>query len=430
MNAKTRPVAVVGGNRIPFARSNSKYAHASNQDLLTAALDGLVDRFGLAGERLGEVAGGAVLKHSHDRDLTRESVLGTRLAAETPAYDVQQACGTGLETTVLVANKIALGQIDAGVACGADTTSDAPIALNEQLRNTLLEANRERSTGGKLRALAGFRPQHLIPAIPRNEEPRTGMSMGEHCAAMAREWEIGRREQDELAVLSHQRLAAAYERGFFEDLIAPYLGLERDQNLRPDSNAEKLAKLEPVFGGAEGTMTAANSTPLSDGASAVLLASEAWARERGLPILAYVTEAQTAAVDHVHQREGLLMAPAYAMPAMLDRAGLTLQDFDYYEIHEAFAAQVLCTLKAWEDAAFCAEKLGREQPLGAIDRAKLNVNGSSLAAGHPFAATGGRIVAGLAKQLHEDGKGRGAISICAAGGQGVVAILESAGSNR
>jgi len=427
MNAKTRPVALVGGNRIPFARSDSNYVHATNQDMLTAALDGLVDRFGLAGERLGEVAGGAVLKHSHDRDLTRESVLSTRLAAETPAYDVQQACGTGLETTILVANKIALGQIDAGIACGADTTSDAPIALNEQLRSTLLEANRERSTAGKLRAIAGFRPQHLIPEIPRNEEPRTGMSMGEHCAVMAKEWEIGRREQDELAVASHQHLATAYERGFLEDLITPYLGLERDQNLRPDSSSEKLAKLKPVFGGAEGTMTAGNSTPLSDGASAVLLASEEWARERDLPVLAYVTEAQTAAIDHVHKREGLLMAPAYAVPTMLDRAGLTLQDFDYYEIHEAFAAQVLCTLKAWEDATFCKEKLGRDEPLGAIDRERLNVNGGSLAAGHPFAATGGRIVAGLAKQLHEDGKGRGLISICAAGGQGVVAILESAG---
>jgi acetyl-CoA C-acetyltransferase len=427
MNEKTRRVAVVGGNRIPFARSDAAYAHASNQDMLTAALDGLVDRFGLDGERIGEVAGGAVLKHSHDRDLTRESVLGTRLAAETPAYDVQQACGTGLETTILVANKIALGQIECGIACGADTTSDAPIALNEQLRETLLAANRERSTGGKLRTLTRFRPGHIVPSIPRNEEPRTGLSMGEHCAIMATDWGIGRGEQDELALASHQRLAAAYERGFLDDLITPYLGLDRDQNLRPDSSLEKLGKLKPVFGGPEGTMTAANSTPLSDGASAVLLASEEWAKERGLPVLAYFAEAQTAAVDHVHKREGLLMAPAYAMPAMLDRAGLTLQDFDYYEIHEAFAAQVLCTLKAWEDAGFCKEKLGRSQPLGAIDRDKLNVNGGSLAAAHPFAATGGRIVAGLAKQLHEDGKGRGAVSICAAGGQGVVAILEGPG---
>jgi acetyl-CoA C-acetyltransferase len=425
-----RRVAVVGGNRIPFARSDSAYSHASNQDMLTAALDGLVDRFGLQDERLGEVAGGAVLKHSRDRDLTRESVLSTRLAPETPAYDVQQACGTGLEATILVANKIALGQIDAGIACGADTTSDAPIALNEQLRATLLEANRQRSTAGKLRALAGVRPGHIVPAIPRNEEPRTGLSMGEHCAIMATEWGIGRAEQDELTVNSHRNLAAAYERGFFDDLLTPYLGLERDQNLRPDSDPEKLAKLKPAFGGPEGTMTAANSTPLSDGASAVLLASEEWAAERGLPVLAYVTGAQTAAVDHVHKREGLLMAPAYAMPRMLDRAGLGLGDFDYYEIHEAFAAQVLCTLAAWEDPVFCKERLGRERPFGSIDRTKLNVNGGSLAAGHPFAATGGRIVAGLAKQLHADGKGRGAISICAAGGQGVVAVLESAGGAR
>ena len=419
MNTQTRKVAVVGGNRIPFARSNSVYSQASNQDMLTAALDGLIDRYGLQGETLGEVAGGAVLKHSRDRDLTRESVLSTRLAAETPAYDVQQACGTGLETTILVANKIALGQIDAGIACGVDTTSDAPIALNEDLRETLLEVNRERSTMGKLKTLTKVRPGHIVPAIPRNEEPRTGLSMGEHCAIMATEWEIGREEQDELAVKSHENLAAAYDRGFFDDLITPYIGLERDQNLRPDSNLEKLAKLKPVFGGPEGTMTAANSTPLSDGAAAVLLASEEWAKEHDLPILAYVTEAQTAAVDHVHKREGLLMAPAYAMPKMLDRAGLKLQDFDYYEIHEAFAAQVLCTLKAWEDKGFCQEKLGRDEPLGAIDRKKLNVNGGSLAAAHPFAATGGRI--------NEDGKGRGVISICAAAGQGVVAILEAPG---
>jgi len=422
-----RRVAVVGGNRIPFARSNSVYSRASNQDMLTAALDGLVDRLDLAGERLGEVAGGAVLKHSRDRDLTRESLLGTRLAPETPAYDVQQACGTGLETTILVANKIALGQIDAGIACGVDTTSDAPIGVNEDLRQVLLDANRERSTIGRLKQLTRVRPGHVVPAIPRNEEPRTGLSMGEHCAVMAAEWEVGREEQDELAVASHHKLAGAYERGFMEDLVTPYLGLERDQNLRPDSSVERLAKLKPVFGGEDGTMTAANSTPLSDGASAVLLASEDWARERGLPVLACFADGQTAAVDHVHKREGLLMAPAYAAPRLLDRNGLKLQDFDFYEIHEAFAAQVLCTLRAWEDETFCRERLGRDKPLGSIDRGRLNLNGGSLAAGHPFAATGGRIVAGLAKALHERGSGRGLISICAAGGQGVVAVLEAGG---
>jgi acetyl-CoA C-acetyltransferase len=426
---KPRRVAVIGGNRIPFARSNSVYSSASNQDMLTAALDGLIARYALEGERLGEVAGGAVLKHSRDRDLTRESVLGTRLAAETPAYDVQQACGTGLETTILVANKIALGQIDAGIACGADTTSDAPIGLNEDLREVLLDANREKSTFGRVKQLTRVRPSHVVPAIPRNEEPRTGLSMGEHCALMAAEWEVGREEQDELAVRSHRNLAAAYERGFMDDLVSPYLGLERDQNLRPDSSPERLAKLGPVFGGEQGTMTAANSTPLSDGASAVLLASEEWAKERDLPVLAWFVDGQTAAVDHVHKREGLLMAPAYAMPRMLDRIGSGLGDFDLYEIHEAFAAQVLCTLKAWEDPEFCRDRLGLEQPLGTIERERLNVNGGSLAAGHPFAATGGRIVASLAKALHERGSGRGVISICAAGGQGVVAALESTGEN-
>ncbi len=430
MTEKTRRVAVIGGNRIPFARSNSVYSRASNQDMLTAALDGLISRYSLEGERLGEVAGGAVLKHSRDRDLTRESVLGTRLAPETPAYDVQQACGTGLETTILVANKIALGQIDAGVACGADTTSDAPIGLNEGLREVLLDVNREKSTFGRVKQLTRVRPSHVVPAIPRNEEPRTGLSMGEHCAVMAAEWEVGREEQDELAMLSHHKLAAAYERGFMDDLVSPYLGLERDQNMRADSSLEKLAKLGPVFGGREGTMTAANSTPLSDGASAVLLASEEWAKERDLPILAYFVDGQTAAIDHVHKREGLLMAPAYAMPRMLDRMDSGLDDFDFYEIHEAFAAQVLCTLKAWEDPAFCRDRLDRDKPLGAIDRDRLNVNGGSLAAGHPFAATGGRIVASLAKALHEQGSGRGLISICAAGGQGVVAALEATGENQ
>ncbi|MEA2287092.1 MAG: acetyl-CoA C-acetyltransferase [Solirubrobacteraceae bacterium] len=426
MNRETRRVAVVGANRIPFARAGSAYAHASNQDMLTVALDGLAGRFALDGERLGEVAGGAVLKHPRDRDLTREAVLGSRLAPETPAYDVQQACGTGLETVVLIANKIALGQIDAGIAAGVDSASDAPISLNEDLRGILLDVNRARSMPERLRALARLRPRQVVPETPRNEEPRTGLSMGEHTARMALDWGIGREEQDELAARSHRNLAAAYDRGFFEDLVSPYLGLQRDENLRPDSTPEKLGKLRPVFGARNGdaTMTAGNSTPLSDGASAVLLASEDWARERGLPVLAYVVEAQTAAVDHVHAAEGLLMAPAYAMPRMLDRAGPGLEDFDLYEIHEAFAAQVLCTLKAWADPVFCRERLGRDGPLGTIDPAKLNVNGGSLAAGHPFAATGGRIVGGLAKALSERGSGRGVISICAAGGQGVVAVLE------
>jgi acetyl-CoA C-acetyltransferase len=424
MNAKTRRVAVLGGNRIPFARSNGPYAKASNQDMLTVALDGLVDRFGLAGERVGEVAAGAVLKHSRDFNLTRESVLGSKLAPDTPAYDVGQACGTGLEAAILVANKIALGQVDSGIAGGADTTSDAPIALNENLREILLEANNARSNVDRVKALSKVRPGHIVPEIPRNAEPRTGLSMGEHTAIMASEWGITRAEQDELAAASHQNLAAAYDRGFMDDLLNPYLGLERDQNLRADSTAEKLGKLKPVFGGEEGTMTAGNSTPLSDGASAVLLGSEEWAKAHGLKPLAYFVDAETAAVDYVGAKEGLLMAPAYAVPRMLARNGLALQDFDLYEIHEAFAAQVLCTLRAWEDPVFCKQRLGLEKPLGSIDRAKLNVNGGSLGAGHPFAATGGRIVAGLAKALDERGGGRGLISICAAGGQGVVAILE------
>lgn len=421
-----RRVAIVGGNRIPFARSNTAYATTNNQDMLTAALEGLIERFNLHGERLGEVVAGAVLKHSRDFNLTRECVLGSRLSAQTPAYDLQQACGTGLEAALLVANKIALGQIESGIAGGVDTTSDAPIGVNEGLRKILLAANRAKSTGDKIRALLKVRPGHLAPSIPRNGEPRTGLSMGEHCERMAQRWQIPRDEQDQLAYESHQKLAAAYAEGWQSDLLSPFLSLSRDQNLRPDIDLNKLATLKPVFErSARGTLTAANSTPLTDGASVVLLASEDWARARGLPILAYFKDGEAAAVDFVHGQEGLLMAPVYAVPRLLERNGLTLQDFDYYEIHEAFAAQVLCTLKAWEDADYCKARLGLDAPLGAIDRSKLNVKGSSLAAGHPFAATGGRIVANLAKLLSVAGEGkRGLISICAAGGQGVVAILE------
>ncbi|MGH3520869.1 MAG: acetyl-CoA C-acetyltransferase [Haloechinothrix sp.] len=419
-----RKVAIIGGNRIPFARSNGPYAKASNQAMLTAALDGLVSRFNLQGERIGEFAAGAVLKHSRDFNLARETVLGSQLSAATPASDVQMACGTGLQAIVNVANKIALGDIDSAIAGGVDTTSDAPLAVNDELRKILVQLNAARTTADRLKLIAKVRPSHVVPDMPRNAEPRTGLSMGEHAAQTAKVWDIAREDQDELAANSHQRLAAAYDRGFFDDLITPFLKLTRDQNLRADSTAEKLAKLKPVFGGPEGTMTAGNSTPLSDGASVVLLGTEEWAKAHKLPVLAYLTFSQTAAVDYVHGDEGLLMAPAYAVPRMLERAGLTLADFDFYEVHEAFASQVLSTLKAWEDPAFCKEKLGLDAPLGSIDRAKLNVNGSSLAAAHPFAATGGRIVAALAKLLAEKGSARGLISICAAGGQGVTAILE------
>jgi acetyl-CoA C-acetyltransferase len=403
-------IAILGGNRIPFARSNGPYASASNQDMLTAALDGLVARFSLQGERAGEVVAGAVLKHPRDFNLTRECVLGSALDHSSPAYDLQQACDTGLQAALAVSGKIAMGQIEWGIAGGVDTTSDAPIGVNEDLRQVLLEANRRKTVTGRVKLLGHLRPHHVVPDIPRNAEPRTGMSMGEHQAITTERMGISREDQDELTVASHQGLAAAYERGFFDDLVTPYLGLERDQNLRPDSSTDKLAKLKPVFGD---TMTAANSTPLSDGAAVALLSSDEWASKRGLPVLAHLTYSETAAVDYVHGEEGLLMAPVHAVPRMLDRAGLSLQDFDLYEIHEAFAAQVLCTLKAWEDDG-----------LGSIDRSKLNVAGGSLAAGHPFAATGGRILATVAKLLSERGSGRALVSICAAGGQGVVAIVE------
>jgi len=419
-------VAIVAANRIPFARSNRAYAQAGNQQLLTAALDGLLARTGLAGEQVGEFVAGAVLKHSSDFNLAREVVLGSRLAPQTPAFDVQQACATGIEAIILAANKIALGQLDSAIAGGVDTTSDAPLALSPGLRAALLAANRARTVPDRLAALARIRPSQLRPEAPRNAEPRTGLSMGEHAALTAVEFGVTRADQDALAVASHHNLAAAYDRGFYADLVTPYLGLDRDDNLRPDTSLDRLAALPTVFGqGGTATMTAGNSTPLTDGASVVLLATQEWAQARGLPVLAYLGDSASAAVDYVHGGEGLLMAPVYAVPTLLQRNGLTFADIDLFEIHEAFAAQVLATLAAWEDPVFCAKRLGLSEPLGTVDRARLNVNGGSLAAGHPFAATGGRVVATLAKALAERGGGRGLISVCAAGGQGVVALLEA-----
>ena len=424
-NRETRTAVVVGGNRTPFARAGSTYATASNSDLLTAALDGLVARFGLAGRQLDEVAAGAVLKHARDFNLTREAVLSSALAPTTPAVDLQQACGTGLEAVIYIANKIALGQAEVGIGGGVDSASDAPIAVSEGLRRALLAANRAKTLPQRLQALAGIRPGHLAPVAPQVVEPRTGLSMGQHQVATTTAWGITRQAQDELAVASHHNLAKAWEVGFFDDLVTPYLGLVRDQSLRPDTSLEKLAALKPAFGGADGTMTAGNSTPLSDGAAVVLLAEQDWAEANGMPALARVVDAQVAAVDHAGG-DDLLLAPAHAVARLLARQGMALGDFDLYELHEAFAATVQATLAAWESEAFCRDRLGLDRPLGSIDRSLLNVTGSSLAAGHPFAATGGRIVATQAKLLHERGTGaRGLVSVCAAGGQGVVAILEA-----
>ena len=428
-----RKVAVLGGNRIPFARSDGAYAEASNPDMFTAALAGLVDRFGLAGQQLGMVVGGAVLKHSRDFNLIRECILGSELSSYTPAFDIQQACGTGLQAAIAAADGIAAGRYDVAAAGGVDTTSDPPIGLGDNLRRTLLKLRRSKSNVQRLK-LVGTLPATLGIEIPANSEPRTGLSMGEHAAITAKEMGIKRVDQDELAVASHHNMAAAYDRGFFDDLVTPFLGLYRDDNLRAKSSVEKLATLRPVFGvkAGDATMTAGNSTPLTDGASVALLATEEWAADHSLAPLAYLVDAETGAVDYVNGRDGLLMAPTYAVPRLLARNGLTLQDFDFYEIHEAFASVVLAHLQAWESEEYCKERLGLDAALGSIDRSKLNVNGSSLAAGHPFAATGGRILAQTAKQLAEkkaertgSGPIRALISICAAGGQGVAAILEA-----
>ncbi len=425
-------VAVLGGVRIPFARQNTAYVDASNTDMMTAALKGVVDRFGLQGERLGEVAAGAVLKHSRDANISREAVLSSGLSPQTPAYDVQQACATSLETSILVGNKIAVGQIEVGIAGGVDSSSDAPVSLNDKLRKLILRFNRSKTGQDRLRLLAQLRPAMFTPSVPNVNERRTGLTMGDHCELMVKQWNISREAQDQLALGSHLNGARAYDQGFYDDLLVPFAGLKRDNNLRADTSMEKLGKLKPAFdrSSGHGTLTAGNSTPLTDGAAAVLLSSEAWAKAHGHVPQAWLVDAETAAVDFFGpQPEGLLMAPTHAVPRMLARNGLSLQDFDFYEIHEAFSGQVLCTLAAWESADYCRDVLGLAGPLGAIDRSKLNVNGGSVGLGHPFAATGARIVASAAKKLAqfraETGRsGRTLISVCAAGGLGVTAILE------
>ena len=423
-----RKVAILGGVRIPFARSNTAYVDLTNLDMLTAALTALVDRFGLRGQKIGEVAAGAVIKHTRDAGMAREATLGCGLHPHTPAYDVQRACGTSLTALVQIAQRISRGEIECGIAGGTDSASDIPITYARKLQQAVLESARGRGAGERIKPWLRLRPRDFKPSVPAITEPSTGLSMGEHTELMTKEWGIGRREQDELANASHVKAAAAWKEGFFDDLVIPFGGLKVDNNLRADSTVEKLGRLRPSFDrGAAGTLTAGNSTPLTDGASSVLVASEDWAEQRGLPVQAYLTCSAVAAVDFVGTagpREGLLMAPTYAVPDMLDRMGITLQDFDLYEIHEAFAAQVLCTLKAWESEDYCRTRLGRKAALGLIDRAKVNPKGSSLAAGHPFAATGTRIVATLAKQLAQRGSGRGLVSVCTAGGMGVTAILE------
>ena len=425
VGASPRRVAIVGGARIPFVRGNGAYAQVGNQEMLIAALRGVVERFGLRGQRMDDVAAGAVMKHSSQWNLTRESVLGCGLAPETPGLDLQRACGTSLEAAILLGNKIALGQIDCGIAGGVDTVSDPPVVYPRSFQQLLLRSYRGKTTGARMRPWFGLRPKNFRPVLPGVTEPRTGLSMGESTELMVKTWGITRAEQDQLALESHQKAAAAYAEGFYKDLVVEYLGLSRDNNIRSDTTLEQLAKLRPAFDfSGAGTLTAGNSTPMTDGASAVLLSSEAWARERNLPVLAFLSYGKVAAVDYIEKKEGLLMAPAYAVPRMLSDAKLALQDFDFYEIHEAFAGQVLCTLKAWADPTYCRDKLRLAGALGAIDRTKLNVKGGSLAIGHPFAATGARIVATLAKILDEKQGKRGLISVCTAGGMGVTAILE------
>lgn len=425
-DGKANRVAIIGGSRIPFCRSHTVYKDATNKDMMSAALSGLVEKYDLRGQTLGDVALGAVIKHSHDWNLARESVIECGLSPRTPGVDLQRACGTSLEACIMIANKIALGQIDSGIGGGTDSISDAPVVYSDGYRQILFDVFRARSLGQRILPWFRLRPSHFKPVFPGVTEPRTGLSMGESMEITAKEWDVQREHQDQLALASHVKAAAAYDAGWYEDIVVPFMDCEEDNNMRRDSTLEKLSALKPVFDrSGEGTMTAGNSTPLTDGAAAVLLADEAWAKLKNLPVAAYLTHSKVAAVNFVDD-EGLLMAPAYAVSEMLKAANLSLQDFDFYEIHEAFAAQTIATLKAWQSEKFCKERLGRDKAMGPIDLTKLNIKGGSIAMGHPFAATGARIVGSLAKMLAEKGSGRGLISVCTAGGMGVTAILEAA----
>ncbi|MES2767595.1 MAG: acetyl-CoA C-acetyltransferase [Bdellovibrionota bacterium] len=425
MSKTMRKVAILGGKRTPFVKSMGAYQKTTNQQMFTEVLNNLVTDYKLEGKKLGDVAGGALITNSADWNLTRESILGTKLHPHTPGYNVQRACSTSLDTSLQIALKIAAGQIDVGIAGGSDTNSDVPVTFSRSFAWKMIELRNAKNFMQKLKVILSIRPKDLKPHFPNAGEKRTGKSMGDHCEMMVKEWKIPREAQDELTFISHQNAAKAYKEGFYEDMVINFKGLKRDGILREDTTKEKLAKLKPAFDktSGQGTLTAGNSTPLTDGASAVLMASEEWAKANNLPVLAYFVDAQVAALDFVHG-EGLLMAPTIAVSELLKRNNLTLQDFDFYEIHEAFAGQVLCTLKAWEDPDYCKKVLGRDKPLGSIDRSKMNVKGGSVALGHPFAATGARIVASLAKILNQNGKGRGLISVCTAGGMGVVAIVE------
>ena len=419
-----RRIAIIGGTRIPFCRSNTLYSEQSNLDMLTAALEGVVQRYGLSGKRVDEVVAGAVTTHSKDWNLAREAVLSTSLSAHTPGITLQQACGTSLQAALMSGAKIASGQIECAIVAGTDTTSDVPVVFQERFAKRLVALSRARSFAQKRQAFKGFKLSELTPQPPRNAEPRTGLSMGQHCERMAKGWDISRQAQDELTLESHQKAAQAWDEGFFDELVIPHAGVLRDNIVRPDTNLDKLSSLKPAFDKKAGTLTAGNSTTLSDGSAALLLASEEWAKANNLPIMAYLVAGQTSAIDHVEAEQGLLMAPTVAVSNLLDSLNLKLQDFDFYEIHEAFAAQVLCTLKAWESDQYCRDQLGRAQALGAIDRSKMNVRGGSIAIGHPFAATGARIVSTLAAILQQAGSGRGLISVCTAGGMGVAAVIE------
>ncbi|AZB24320.1 acetyl-CoA C-acetyltransferase [Chryseobacterium bernardetii] len=420
---ETKKVAIVGYNRIPFARMNTAYSEKGNQDLLLAALNGLIDRYQLKGKLLGEVAGGAVIKHISESNLIRETVMNTSLNPATPACDLQQACDTGIEAAIYIGNKIALGQIESGIACGVEAMSNIPFESSPRLRRALLKANKEKSAFGKLKQLLDPKLKDWMPVPYKGQEPKTGLVMGEHTEITAKFYNISREDQDQLSFRSHQNMAKAYDEGFFEDMITPAFGLDNDNNLRRDTSLEKLSQLKPAFDKQNGTLTAGNSTPFTDGASAVLLASEEWAKDNGLPILAYITFSELAGIEYVENKQNLLLAPVFAAERMLEKAGMNLEDFDYYEIHEAFAAQVLATIKIWENDDL-AKQFGLQKALGKINRDKLNVKGGSLAAAHPFAATGGRIIATLAKLLNQKGSGKGFISICAARGQGITMILE------
>ncbi|MEM9188659.1 MAG: acetyl-CoA C-acyltransferase FadI [Myxococcota bacterium] len=428
-NGNGKRVAVVAGLRTPFAKQGTAYKDVSALDLGKLAVTELLQRTGVEPSEIGQVVYGQVVPSLSGPNIAREIVLGTGMPQDIEAYSVSRACATSYQSTVNVAESILAGSVDCGIAGGSDSASDVPIAVSKKLADALVTASKARTLPDRLRAFKNLKPKDLIPVPPALKEMSTGLTMGESAEKMAKENGISRADQDAYAHRSHTRTAKAWNDGRFADEVMTvyvppkYKGSIGEDNLvRKDSTLEGYEKLRPVFDRKHGSVTAGNSSPLTDGASALLLMREDKAKALGFDVLGFIRSYSFAALD---PRGQLLMGPSYATPIALDRAGIELSDIDLVDMHEAFAAQILSNTQAFESDAFAREKLGRKKRIGEIDWDKFNVNGGSIAIGHPFAATGARQITQTLHELKRRGGGLGLVTACAAGGLGAAMVLEA-----